>query len=88
MASGGVVGMHVENSDETVSTRYFHKDHLGSISVITDEAGAVLERLSYDAWGKRRHADGSDDPSGSIASQTNAAPPATRSSTPSAPPTR
>jgi len=31
----------------------------------------VLERLSYDAWGKRRHADGSDDPSGSIASQTS-----------------
>jgi len=71
MASGGVVGMHVENSDETVATRYFHKDHLGSISVITDEAGAVLERLSYDAWGKRRHADGSDDPSGSITSQSS-----------------
>ncbi len=71
MAAGGVVGMHVENSDETVSTRYFHKDHLGSISVITDESGAVLERLSYDAWGKRRHPNGSDDPSGSITSQTS-----------------
>jgi RHS repeat-associated protein len=71
MASGGVVGMHVENSDETVSTRYFHKDHLGSISVITDESGAVLERLSYDAWGKRRHPNGSDDPSGSITSQSS-----------------
>jgi len=71
MASGGVVGMHVENSDETVSTRYFHKDHLGSISVITDESGVVLERLSYDAWGKRRHPSGSDDPSGSITSQTS-----------------
>jgi hypothetical protein len=54
VASGGVVGMHIENSDETVSTRYFHTDHLGSIAVITDESGAVLERLSYDAWGKRR----------------------------------
>jgi len=64
-------GMHVKNSDETVSTRYFHKDHLGSIAVITDESGAVLERLSYDAWGKRRHADGSDDPSGSITSQSS-----------------
>jgi RHS repeat-associated protein len=31
----------------------------------------VLERLSYDAWGKRRNADGTDDPAGSIASQTN-----------------
>jgi hypothetical protein len=36
---------------ETISTRYFHTDHLGSISVITDENGVVLERLSYDAWG-------------------------------------
>jgi len=70
-AAGGGVGMHVENGDETVSTRYFHKDHLGSIAVITDETGAVLERLSYDAWGRRRNADGSDDPSGSITSQTS-----------------
>jgi RHS repeat-associated protein len=30
----------------------------------------VLERLSYDAWGKRRFANGADDPSGSITSQT------------------
>ena len=71
MAAGSLVGMHVENSDETTSTRYFHKDHLGSIAVITDEAGAVVERLSYDAWGKRRNADGTDDSAGSITSQTN-----------------
>ena len=70
VGAGGLVGMHVENSDETTSTRYFHKDHLGSISIITDEAGAVVERLSYDAWGKRRNADGTDDPAGSITSQT------------------
>ena len=61
VAAGGLVGMHVENSDETVATRYFHKDHLGSIATITDENGPVLERLSYDAWGKRRFADGVDD---------------------------
>ena len=62
--------MHVENSDETDLTRYFHKDHLGSIAVITNEMGAVVERLSYDAWGKRRIPNGSDDPSGTITSQT------------------
>jgi RHS repeat-associated protein len=71
VAAGGLVGMHVENSDETVATRYFHKDHLGSISVITDENGLVLERLSYDAWGKRRFPNGVDDPAGIIASQTS-----------------
>jgi RHS repeat-associated protein len=37
---------------------YFVLDHLGSITVITDGAGNVLQRLSYDAWGKRRNADG------------------------------
>jgi len=54
----------------TATTIYFHTDHLGSISVITDHSGNVLERLSYDAWGKRRFANGADDPSGSITSQT------------------
>jgi len=67
---GTMIGLHVLRSDETVSTRYFHKDHLGSIAVITDETGAVVERLSYDAWGKRRFANGTDDPTGSITSQT------------------
>jgi RHS repeat-associated protein len=57
-------------SDESVYTRYFHYDHLGSVSVVTDENGAVLERDSYDAWGKRRYPDGTDDPSGSITSLT------------------
>ena len=49
VSAGGLVGMHVENSDETVATRYFHKDHLGSIAVITSETAVVLERLSFDA---------------------------------------
>ncbi len=65
------VGMRVlQTASETLNTRYFHTDHLGSISVITDENGNVLERLSYDAWGKRRFPNGTDDPSGSITSQT------------------
>jgi hypothetical protein len=60
----------IQTASETLSTRYFHTDHLGSISVITDENGLVVERLSYDAWGKRRNPDGTDDPTGSITSQT------------------
>jgi uncharacterized protein RhaS with RHS repeats len=54
IVGGRMIGIHVENSDETTATRYFHTDHLGSIAVITNEAGAVVERLSYDAWGVRR----------------------------------
>jgi len=65
------VGMRVlQTASQTLSTRYFHTDHLGSISVITDENGNVLERLSFDAWGKRRFPNGSDDTADSITSQT------------------
>ena len=37
------------------------KDHLGSVVIIINEAGVVAERLAYDAWGKRRNPNGSDD---------------------------
>jgi RHS repeat-associated protein len=69
-AGGEMVGMRVEHSAGAVYERYFHKDHLGSVSTITDETGAVTERLSYDAWGKRRNPDGSGATSGSIVSET------------------
>lgn len=46
------------NATTTTKTRYFHTDHLGSIIAITDEAGTVTERRSYDAWGKRRNQNG------------------------------
>ena len=69
-AGSEMIGMRVDRSDATTYTRYFHKDHLGSIATITDETGAVVERLSYDAWGKRRFPNGQDDPTGSISSQT------------------
>ena len=38
--------------------RYLHTDPLGSVDTVTDESGAVVERLSYDAFGKRRVATG------------------------------
>jgi RHS repeat-associated protein len=65
------VGMRtLQVASETLTTSYFHTDHLGSISVITNEYGVVVERLSYDAWGKRRNPDGTDDVTGSLTSQT------------------
>jgi RHS repeat-associated protein len=68
-AGGRMIGVRLLNPDETVLTGYFHHDHLGSISVITT-ASALVERNSYDAWGKRRFPDGTDDPAGSIISAT------------------
>jgi len=44
-------------STPTAETRYLLRDHLGSLTVITDELGAVTERLSYDPHGKRRAVD-------------------------------
>lgn len=37
--------------------QYVHRDHLGSVTALTDEAtGTVAARFSYDAWGQRRDA--------------------------------
>lgn len=73
--AGGLVAQRIESLPSgggvaAVAMRYYVSDHLGSIAVITDEIGAVVERLAYDAWGKRRFPSGADDPSGSITSQT------------------
>jgi uncharacterized protein RhaS with RHS repeats len=68
-AGGAMLGMRVL-SGSTVTTRYFHADNLGSIAVVTDETGNVVERDGYDAWGKRRFPTGADDPTGSLTSQT------------------
>ncbi|WP_342617559.1 FG-GAP-like repeat-containing protein [Rhodoferax sp. GW822-FHT02A01] len=43
------------NGLTATSTNYLLHDHLGSISVVADETGAVTERLAYDPWGKRRN---------------------------------
>jgi RHS repeat-associated protein len=67
---GALIGMRVLHSDLSVTLRYFHADNLGSIAVVTNESGAVVERDGYDAWGKRRFPNGADDPSGSLTSQT------------------
>jgi hypothetical protein len=49
-AGGSMVGVRVLGPSASVKTRYFQSDSLGSIAVITDESGAVVERDSYDAW--------------------------------------
>ena len=37
------------------TTQYFHRDHLGSVDAITDAAGSIVTRKSFDAWGQRRN---------------------------------
>ncbi|MFN4329261.1 MAG: RHS repeat domain-containing protein [Limnobacter sp.] len=56
--------LHIETGTSatpaTVQTKYLHKDHLGSVALITSQTGTVLERYSFDAWGKRRNHNGTD----------------------------
>lgn len=51
-----------------VTWAYFTNDHLGSVAVITDQGGNVVQRLFYDPWGKRRNANGTDATCGTITS--------------------
>ncbi|MBQ2513762.1 MAG: hypothetical protein II535_01055, partial [Bacteroidales bacterium] len=34
---------------------YLHRDHLGSVTTITNSSGAIVQELSYDAWGNLRN---------------------------------
>lgn len=35
-------------------TNYWHKDGLGSVIAVSNASGAVLERMLFDAWGRRQ----------------------------------
>jgi len=48
------------------STQYWHQDHLGSVSAITNEAGDVIERMAYEPFGKRRNSNGVTDTNGTL----------------------
>ncbi|MEP7166604.1 MAG: FG-GAP-like repeat-containing protein [Candidatus Woesebacteria bacterium] len=37
------------------ATAFVHMDHLGSIDTITDQKGAIVQKLSFDAWGAPRN---------------------------------
>jgi RHS repeat-associated protein len=67
-AGNNLVGAYNTVSNGTNNTQYFHTDYLGSVEVITDQSGNVSQRLSYDAFGKRRNANGTD--ATSITAQT------------------
>ena len=43
-----------------VEKQYLFKDHLGSTDVMVDDAGKVVERLSFNPWGERRESDWSE----------------------------
>ena len=54
-ANGALVAEHIISTSEGTQTRYLHKDALGSIDLVTDAYANVVDRRSFDAWGKLRN---------------------------------
>jgi RHS repeat-associated protein len=50
------------SSDVQTKVAYLHDDNLGSTDVITDETGNILQRLSFDAFGRNREPNWSGSP--------------------------
>jgi RHS repeat-associated protein len=53
-------------STTNTATQYWHEDHLGSVSAATDLSGAVVERMGYEPFGKRRNSNGVTDLNGTL----------------------
>ncbi len=60
-AAGGVIAM-LRQTTSGINAFYMHRDHLGSTTAVTNEAGAVVDRMSYEPFGKRRSPSGALDP--------------------------
>jgi RHS repeat-associated protein len=48
------------------ATQYWHNDHLGSLTAVTDAGGGISERMAYEPFGKRRNVDGRTDVYGTL----------------------
>jgi RHS repeat-associated protein len=53
----GFFAINSEGEVGKAGYKYLLKDHLGSLTVITNEIGEPIEHYSYDAWGNRRNPD-------------------------------
>jgi RHS repeat-associated protein len=44
-----------KNNKVAAFLTYLHRDHIGSVVMLTSDSGYILANYSYDAWGKRRN---------------------------------
>ena len=54
-----IEGIAIETEYVTTGIRelqFLHQDHLGSVNMITNEAGKLVQAFSYDPWGQRSEA--------------------------------
>ena len=56
---GSIVILDTQTTPGTWQSQvqYLLTDHLGSLDIVTDGSGAIVDRASFDAWGKRRQFD-------------------------------
>jgi len=66
----GLVGAYITQSSygsgEAAGMRYYHRDLIDSIVAISNDAGAEVEGLGYEAFGKRRYVNGTADPGNAV----------------------
>ncbi|ERJ19287.1 Rhs family protein [Salinisphaera shabanensis E1L3A] len=65
-AGGQTIAIRIERDNNDNDTEYLHRDHLGSVTAMTDSSGDVQNHYSYDAFGKRRFDDWFANPSDSL----------------------
>ena len=53
------------------SVEYLHRDHLGSVDIITNSSAAVVLNNSFDPYGARRESDWSKDATSTTLAQFN-----------------
>jgi len=53
----GTLAAYIKENNNAGQIYYLYKDHLGSITAITNATGTVVERRSFDAWGRLRNPD-------------------------------
>lgn len=57
---GGVaiitLALNATGATQSSNTHYLYKDHLGSLDIITDALGTIVQEQSFDPWGQRRNA--------------------------------
>jgi RHS repeat-associated protein len=70
ITAGDQVVAMVKQTNGVNTVNYLHKDHLGSITTVTDDAGNVVERFAYEPFGKRRFPSGVTDPNDTIKAVT------------------
>ncbi len=50
------VALYARPSSGSITTQYFHLDHLGSVAEVTNSSGVIDVSMNFDAFGQRRDA--------------------------------